>query len=178
MTSFHPRKYDSSYFTENVLPMTSGVTKYTLAQYAPFPYYSQCHCILFVFDQLIIKSVIGFLRCNSTLFSIENSILLSFHLALIEFSPFLSFFVFCGGPIHMRKAGFPEARGVLARDPTIKIKSNRKYCKLMIETQVFGIFLQSDPQWHPVAQPEGGGNWAFAPPPPWRFGKPYVNLQI
>ena len=40
MTSFHPRKYDSSLFTENVLPMTSGVTKYTLAQYAPFPYYS------------------------------------------------------------------------------------------------------------------------------------------
>ena len=39
MTSFHPRKYDSSLFTENLLPMTSGVTKYTLAQYASFPYY-------------------------------------------------------------------------------------------------------------------------------------------
>ena len=25
-----------------------------------------------------------------------------------------------------------------------------------------------------VAQPEGGNNWAFAPPPPWGFGKLYV----
>ena len=39
MTSFHPRNYDSSLFPDNVLPMTSGVAKYTLAQYAPFPYY-------------------------------------------------------------------------------------------------------------------------------------------
>ena len=37
--SSHLRKYDLSLFTGKVLPMTSGVTKYTLAQYAPFPYY-------------------------------------------------------------------------------------------------------------------------------------------
>ena len=49
MTSFHPRKYDSSLFTENVLPMTSGATKYTLAQYAPFPYYSS-HILCNVID--------------------------------------------------------------------------------------------------------------------------------
>ena len=48
MTSFHPRKYDSSLFTENVLPMTSGVTKYTLAQYAPFPYYLYIEKILMI----------------------------------------------------------------------------------------------------------------------------------
>ena len=39
MTSSHPRKYDSSLFTGNELPMTSGVTKYTLCSNPPFSYY-------------------------------------------------------------------------------------------------------------------------------------------
>ena len=53
----------------------------------------------------------------------------------------------------------------------------RLKAKDLLSTMYFEMFPTYLSLLAPVAQPEGN-NWAFALSPPWRFGKPYVNLQI